>query len=83
MSAPRKAAQVLNIEFRVVQALYHEGSGGSQVRCRCCGDRPKRYMRLILESGLNAFLCRDCFDKVGGVQDGYDQDSDFDSDDEY
>jgi hypothetical protein len=53
--------QIITITFRVKKALFHEGSGCGNARCAQCGDKPKRYYRLVLQNGGNAFMCRSCF----------------------
>jgi hypothetical protein len=70
--------QVLVIKFQVTKALYHEGGGGSRITCNKCGDRPKRYIRLMLEGGGKAYLCPRCYAEVGGATAEYD-DTDWDS----
>jgi ribosomal protein S14 len=66
--------QVFTIRLVATEALYHEGGGNNSRGCRKCGDRPKRYFRLVLKDDAerNAFLCRDCFREMGGRETGYD-----------
>lgn len=61
--------QEIVITFRFTRALYHEGGGASYNACRKCGECFKRYYRLCLTNGDNAFICRRCFD---GRETGYD-----------
>jgi hypothetical protein len=65
-----KEPQEMTITFRFTRALLHEGDGGSREQCRKCGERNKRYYRLCLTNGENAFICRSCF---VGKETGYDQ----------
>jgi ribosomal protein L40E len=64
------AFQTLTFMFKAVGALYHEGSTG-QI-CRACGERNKRYYRLVLTNGGDAVICRACFSDAGGRETGYD-----------
>lgn len=64
------ASQTLTFTFKAVEALYHEGSTG-QI-CRACGERNKRYYRLVLTNGGDAVICRTCFSDAGGRETGYD-----------
>jgi hypothetical protein len=61
--------QEIIITLRFTRALFHEGGGTSHNACRGCGGSYKRYYRLCLIDGNNAFMCRDCF---AGEQTGYD-----------
>jgi hypothetical protein len=64
--------QTITIEFHVKKALYHEGKS-TKTTCLVCQEKFKRYVRMKLVNGKNAFICVNCFENVNGNDDGYDR----------